>query len=66
MYYLPEKDTIGGGNVKHLKIKWKNSKKLFKAWCEGKTGFPIIDAGMRQLNETGWMHNRVRLLTSNF
>ena len=66
MFYLPKEDTIGGGNVKHMTIKWSNSKKKFKAWCEGKTGFPIIDAGMRQLNETGWMHNRVRLLTSNF
>ena len=47
-------------------IKWPRSSKLFKAWCEGKTGFPIIDAGMRQLNQTGWMHNRVRMITSSF
>jgi len=49
-----------------LKFKWINNKKWFKAWCEGKTGFPIVDAGMRQLNETGYMHNRTRLITSNF
>src|SRR6202012_1052181 len=40
--------------------------RLFKAWCEGKTGFPIVDAGMRQLNSTGWMHNRVRMIVAAF
>jgi deoxyribodipyrimidine photo-lyase len=39
---------------------------LFQAWCEGKTGFPIVDAGMRQLNQTGWMHNRVRMIVASF
>ena len=48
------------------KIKWPKSEKNFKAWCEGKTGFPIVDAGMRQLNETGWMHNRVRMIVASF
>jgi deoxyribodipyrimidine photo-lyase len=66
MKFLPVKDTIGGGNVKHLDLSWSHDKTLFKKWCKGETGFPIIDAGMRQLNETGWMHNRVRLLVSNF
>lgn len=47
-------------------IKWSRSSKLFHAWCEGMTGFPIIDAGMRQLNQTGWMHNRVRMITASF
>ena len=46
-------------------IPWSYDKKLFKAWCEGKTGFPIVDAGMRQLNTIGWQHNRVRMITSN-
>lgn len=50
----------------YSKIKWNDNFGLFKKWCDGKTGFPLIDAGMRQLNETGYMHNRVRLLTSNF
>lgn len=45
---------------------WENDKALFTAWCEGKTGFPIVDAGMRQLNQTGYMHNRVRLITASF
>ena len=47
-------------------IKWPRSSKRFHAWCEGMTGFPIIDAGMRQLNQTGWMHNRVRMITASF
>lgn len=47
-------------------IKWETSKTEFKKWADGKTGFPIIDAGMRQMNKTGYMHNRARLLTSNF
>jgi len=40
--------------------------RLFRAWCEGTTGFPIVDAGMRQLNQTGWMHNRVRMIVASF
>ncbi len=48
------------------KISWRNNEKEFKAWCEGNTGYPIVDAGMRQLNETGWMHNRVRMITASF
>jgi len=47
-------------------IEWENNERLFTAWKEGKTGYPIIDAGMRQLNETGYMHNRVRMLTAFF
>lgn len=51
---------------KYKKIWWSTNKKLFKAWCEGKTGFPIVDAGMRQLNQTGFMHNRVRMIVASF
>lgn len=40
--------------------------RLFQAWCDGRTGFPIVDAGMRQLNQTGWMHNRVRMIVASF
>jgi deoxyribodipyrimidine photo-lyase len=47
-------------------IQWKNDPKEFELWCNGKTGFPIVDAGMRELNETGYMHNRVRLITASF
>ncbi|WP_316804719.1 deoxyribodipyrimidine photo-lyase [Pedobacter nototheniae] len=48
------------------KIKWRNNEEEFKAWCNGTTGYPIVDAGMRQLNETGWMHNRVRMIVASF
>lgn len=51
---------------KYNNLPWKNNKEDFKAWCEGKTGFPIVDAGMRQLNQTGWMHNRVRMIVASF
>jgi deoxyribodipyrimidine photo-lyase len=48
------------------KIPWRNDEKEFQMWCEGKTGYPIVDAGMRQLSETGYMHNRVRMVTASF
>lgn len=45
---------------------WRSDPEVFSAWCEGRTGFPIVDAGMRQLKSTGWMHNRVRMIVANF
>ena len=48
------------------RIKWRNNELEFKAWCMGKTGYPLVDAGMRQLNETGYMHNRVRMVVASF
>jgi deoxyribodipyrimidine photo-lyase len=48
------------------KIQWLNNEAQFKAWCDGKTGYPLVDAGMRQLNETGFMHNRVRMVVASF
>lgn len=65
-YHFPKVLKGKNYNEKYNSIKWKNSKKLFNAWCEGKTGYPVVDAGMRQMNETGYMHNRARLITSNF
>lgn len=47
-------------------IMWKNDESDFKAWCDGKTGYPLVDAGMRQLNTTGYMHNRVRMVVGSF
>jgi deoxyribodipyrimidine photo-lyase len=47
-------------------IRWRNNEKEFEAWCSGRTGYPIVDAGMRELNETGFMHNRVRMITASF
>lgn len=47
-------------------IKWRNNNKEFELWCNGETGYPIVDAGMKQLNETGYMHNRVRMVVASF
>lgn len=47
-------------------IQWRNDEVEFKKWCKGETGYPMVDAGMRQLNETGYMHNRVRMVTAGF
>jgi deoxyribodipyrimidine photo-lyase len=51
---------------KYNKLQWQNKESYFNAWQEGKTGYPIVDAGMRQLQETGWMHNRVRMIVASF
>lgn len=51
---------------KYNNLWWSNNKEHFERWCTGTTGFPIVDAGMRQLNETGFMHNRVRMITASF
>jgi deoxyribodipyrimidine photo-lyase len=47
-------------------IRWSHARRRFEAWCEGRTGFPVVDAGMRQLLREGWMHNRARLLVGSF
>ena len=47
-------------------IKWRNNEEDFKRWCSGTTGYPMVDAGMRELNETGYMHNRVRMVVASF
>ncbi|HEY4064608.1 MAG TPA: deoxyribodipyrimidine photo-lyase [Puia sp.] len=47
-------------------IKWRNSEKEFEKWCQGQTGYPLVDAGMRELNATGFMHNRVRMVVASF
>ena len=51
---------------KYDTIEWRNMEGEFKKWCEGETGYPIVDAGMRELNTTGYMHNRVRMVTASF
>ena len=51
---------------KYDNIPWRNNENEFALWCKGETGYPIVDAGMRQLNETGWMHNRVRMIVAGF
>lgn len=47
-------------------IKWRDDDEQFQKWCKGETGYPIVDAGMRELNETGFMHNRIRMVTASF
>lgn len=47
-------------------IVWGNKQRWFEAWCQGQTGYPIVDAAMRQLNQTGWMHNRLRMIVASF
>lgn len=56
----------GAFKPEYDRLKWSWNPAHFQAWCEGRTGFPIVDAGMRQLNETGWMHNRVRMIVAMF
>ncbi len=51
---------------KYNGIQWRNDEVEFKKWCAGTTGYPMVDAGMRQLNQTGYMHNRVRMITAGF
>ncbi len=65
LYNFPELEQ--GPYRKEFKdFPWENDEKLFQAWCEGNTGYPIVDAAMRQLNETGWMHNRCRMIVASF
>ena len=65
-FYFPKVLKGKDFNNRHGIIKWNNNKEYFTKWCSGLTGFPIVDAGMRELNKTGYMHNRSRLITSNF
>lgn len=63
---LPEDRTLGTSNYRQMNITWSPNDQLLQAWKDGRTGFPFIDAAMRQLAQTGWMHNRGRLAVSNF
>ncbi len=63
MYHFPHTEFK---NFKTINIKYRNNQEDFKRWCEGKTGIPIIDAAMKQLNTTGLMHNRLRMITASF
>lgn len=53
-------------NSKYDHVPWREDPDAFQKWCEGKTGYPLVDAAMRQLNETGWMHNRLRMVVASF
>ena len=65
LWHFP-KTATSSFKEKYDRIVWRNNEVEFKLWCEGKTGFPLVDAGMRELNETGFMHNRVRMLVGSF
>lgn len=65
LYHFPQTLTEAF-KKKYDRITWRNNKSEFKKWKEGKTGFPLVDAGMRQLNKSGFMHNRVRMLVGSF
>ena len=65
LYHFPE-SANSEFKQKYSKVPWRHDKEDFEAWCQGKTGYPMVDAGMRELNETGYMHNRVRMVTVVF
>lgn len=65
LYHFP-KVVNHSFKSKYEFIKWRNNEQEFDLWCKGKTGYPIVDAGMRQLNDTGFMHNRVRMIVASF
>jgi deoxyribodipyrimidine photo-lyase len=65
-YHFPQVCKGQNFQAKYDALDWGKDKKLQKAWMEGKTGFPLVDAAMRQLRETGWMHNRLRMLVAMF
>ncbi len=65
LWHFPE-STHQNFKSKYNGIQWRNNSEEFKKWCTGQTGYPIVDAGMRELNQTGYMHNRARMITASF
>lgn len=65
LYHFPETADYAF-RPEYDNIKWINNESQFEAWCRGQTGYPLVDAGMRELNETGYMHNRVRMVVASF
>ena len=65
LFHFP-KVVTNNFKQKYDVIPWRNNEAEFKKWCKGETGYPMVDAGMRQLNKTGYMHNRVRMITAGF
>ena len=66
MHHFPRLNKHKAFKPETDRIVWNDSEALFSAWCEGRTGFPIVDAAMRQLLQTGWMHNRLRMVAASF
>lgn len=65
MYFFPEL-AEGSYRAQFKQFPWGNNEEYFQAWCEGRTGYPIVDAAMRQMNTIGWMHNRCRMIVASF
>lgn len=65
LYHFPQV-VSESFRVKYDDIQWRNNEQEFEAWCQGRTGYPLVDAGMRELNQTGFMHNRVRMVVASF
>ncbi len=66
LWHYPQIASGKSFKPKYDLIEWRNNEAEFEAWCEGRTGYPIVDAGMRELNTTGFMHNRVRMIVASF
>jgi deoxyribodipyrimidine photo-lyase len=66
LHHFPHISAGHSFRKEYDRMNWRNNEGEFKAWCSGKTGYPIVDAGMRELNETGFMHNRVRMIVASF
>jgi deoxyribodipyrimidine photo-lyase len=65
LWHFPHTTTLSF-KPQYDRIEWRNNETDFSKWCEGNTGYPLVDAGMRELNQTGFMHNRVRMLVGSF
>lgn len=65
LFHYPH-SAVSSFKPEYDRIKWRNNETEFDGWCKGETGYPIVDAGMRELNATGFMHNRVRMITASF
>jgi deoxyribodipyrimidine photo-lyase len=66
LWHFPQVGHNKAFKSEYENIQWRNNEEEFESWCCGKTGYPIVDAGMRELNQTGFMHNRVRMIVASF
>lgn len=66
LWHFPHVGRYKAFKPEYDNIEWRNNEEEFNSWCNGQTGYPIVDAGMRELNETGFMHNRVRMIVASF
>lgn len=66
LYHFPYVGLHKAFKPGYENIRWRNNENEFALWCKGETGYPIVDAGMRELNETGFMHNRIRMVVASF